>query len=82
MGLYIASHDDIDTRRIEDFLLCQAGVVDATVWIKGPNVLARVTVAETEGLDETQLRNACNDQLGPQLTPSLIMLQRALRPAA
>jgi len=80
--LYISPQDDVDTRRIESFLLCQEGVVDANVWTKNTSVLARVTVMNDACCDETGLQSACEQALGKNLTPSMIMLQRALRPAA
>lgn len=82
MGLYIAYSGEVDTYRIMDFLLGQDGVVDADVWVKNQSVLARVTVTDHHGLDETNLRQACEDELGPEMAPNMILLQRALRPAA
>lgn len=82
MSLYIAPRDEVDTFRITGFLLCQDGVIDADVWIKNQAVLARVTVADHQGLDETDLRHACERELGAAMTPNMILLQRALRPAA
>lgn len=82
MHLYIASNDEIDTVKIERFLMVQDGVVDARVWVQNGTVLARITVVEDVICDEGDLRTACERELGSSNTPAIIMLQRALRPAA
>lgn len=82
MVLHIAPTDDVDTGRVESFLLCQDGVVGANVWLKNAKLLARVTLVNDSNCDGTDLQAACEKALGPNLTPNMIMLQRALRPAA
>ncbi|MCB0825166.1 MAG: hypothetical protein KDC26_03175 [Armatimonadetes bacterium] len=71
---------DIFTTR--DFLLKQEGVSDAEVWMRGDAVLARVTVNELTFLSEVDLQQACMKKLGPNLTPRMIMMERAKRRAA
>lgn len=83
MHLYVATDDDsIDTSTIEKFLLVQDGIVNAVVWLKNHSILARVTVTEHSGFDETDIRGMCERKLGKALTPHMVMLERALRPAA
>jgi hypothetical protein len=80
--LYIAPNGDVDTLKIEKFLMVQEGVVDANVWLQKGSVLARVTLVEDVHCEEGDLRSACERELGSSNTPTMIMLQRALRPAA
>lgn len=82
MPLHVVTRGELDVRRIEGVLLAQDGVVDALVWTKNGMILARVTVSDHYGLDETSLRKACESELGSSMTPALIMVERALRPAA
>lgn len=82
MHLYLASNDDVDTLRIKRFLMIHDGVVDATVWQQNGSVLARVTLMDDVYCEEGDLRSACERELGSKNTPTMIMLQRALRPAA
>lgn len=58
------------------------GVVDANVWFQNGTMLARVTVVDDVTIEEGDLRTACEQTLGRENTPALIMLQRAYRPAA
>ena len=80
--LYIASNDEFDTVAIEKFLLCQEGVVNAIVWVKNNTILARITATEFSDFDEVGIKNLCESELGPNLTPHIVVLERALRPAA
>lgn len=82
MHLYLASNDDADHTAVQKFLLGQFGVVDASVWTKNGSLLASVTLAEESQCGEADLMVACRRALGPENTPQMILLQRALRPAA
>lgn len=80
--LYIASNDVFDTAAIEKFLLEQDGIINAVVWVKNSTILARITATESSTIDEYDIKNRCQSELGPELTPHIVVMERALRPAA
>ncbi len=82
MQLDFADRGLPDTRLIERFLLSLNGVLYAKAWERHGQILASVTVLEDAHCDDTGLQEACMAELGPSLTPALIMIERAMRPAA
>ena len=68
--------------RVEEFLLSLDGVLDVSVWASNGSPVARVTVEANSTLSEPDILQACLTELGPKASPRLLMLRRALRPAA
>ncbi|MBS1723488.1 MAG: hypothetical protein JSS66_11105 [Armatimonadetes bacterium] len=80
--MFLAPSEGADPQAIQTFLLGQFGVVDASVWVRNGQLLASVTVAEESRCGEADLLVACRKALGPENTPQMILMQRALRRAA
>lgn len=80
MHLYLSQDADDARERIEQFLLRQIGVAHVRVWQRSSQILASVTVTEDSTLGEYDLRQACAKEVGR--VPDMMMVQRALRPAA
>jgi hypothetical protein len=72
----------IDPELTASFLSSQENVLSARAWTRGESVLARVTVTQDARITETDLLNACLDQIGARHTPKAIWLDRRARPAA
>jgi hypothetical protein len=64
----------IDPKTIEDFLLTQENVEDASVWIQGKIVHAHVTPAVGSHLSALSLREVCAAAIGTDQTPDDIIL--------
>ena len=52
------------------------GVLEARVWTTGKSVLARLVVSEDSNVSGSDLKHACAKALGPEMTPSLLMIER------
>jgi hypothetical protein len=72
----------IDPELTASFLSSQEHVLSAQAWTRGDSVLARVTVTQDARITESDLLNACLDQIGLRHTPRAIWLDRRARPAA
>lgn len=76
MHLQIVEHNGPDINLTREYFLNTEGVLEADVWISGEKMLARITVNDWSVLSDTDLRMACKRKLGPEQTPTLIMLER------
>lgn len=72
----------LDVKATEAFLLMQADVLDASVWIAEGRLLAHVTVHDDSRWSSGTLRLACAEELGIHQTPAEIMFVNARRRAA
>lgn len=66
----------------QSFLCSIDNVLSASVWQRGQTIMARVTVTENATVTETDLQTACLEQIGVLNTPTAILLERRVRPAA
>lgn len=82
MHLYLASEHDTDVAAIERVLMRQDGVIDASVLERMGRIVANVTVRHDSHFHETDLMAVCDRELGSGHRPAMILLQRAMRPAA
>lgn len=63
-----------DPKKIEEFLLQQEGILDASVWYGGEHLRAHVTPVSHYAVCAVALREACVKNLGESQTPESILV--------
>jgi len=60
----------------EKFFAAVEGVIEARVWTSGKALLARLVVDAQSNVSGQDLKQACAKELGAELTPQLLMIER------
>lgn len=71
-----------DLSVVKSFLCSFDKVLNASVWQKQGTIMARVTVTDDATVTENELRAACLEKIGVTNTPTAILMDRRVRPAA
>jgi len=78
----IANAPRADLKTTEYFLLTQEGVLDASVWYTGGDMMANIVVYDGMSVRAEDLQRACMIELGAHQTPKNIMLMNSRRKTA